>query len=119
MMLTVESEAHSSGDVTLVPVQVGEQTVLLSITQRGVTAVRRGEEQEIAARKPTIEQAMDGVAEFSRELVRRLHGTKASKISVEFGCELAMESGHLLAVIGKVSADTTIKIGLEWSEPES
>jgi hypothetical protein len=41
----------------------------------------------------------------------------AHKVSVEFGCEFAVESGGFIAVIGKASAKSTFTVGLEWTKP--
>jgi hypothetical protein len=35
----------------------------------------------------------------------------------EFGCEFAVESGTLVAVVGKASGRSAFKVGLEWSAP--
>jgi hypothetical protein len=78
---------------------------------------RSGSEVEIAAQHPTLDQVLDGVTAFARELSSRLHQAEVSKFSVEFGCEFAVESGTFIAVIGKASAKSTLKVGLEWSKP--
>lgn len=77
------------------------------------------EEREIADRRPRLETVLGGVANFAKQIVGSLNETGASKVSVEFGCEFALESGTFIAVIGKASAKSTLKIGLEWAKPES
>lgn len=46
-----------------------------------------------------------------------MQGTDASKVNVQFGCEVLVESGQFVAVIGKVSSKAAITVGLEWNKP--
>jgi len=114
---SMDAELAGSGESALVPIKIGDHVLLLSVEERGTLSVSEGQEWEIASREPRIEQVLDGIAVFAGEVVKRLRGTNASKITVEFGCQVAVESGVFLAVIGKASAASTLKVGLEWSEP--
>jgi hypothetical protein len=38
----------------------------------------------------------------------------ASRVTLEFGCDIALESGSLVAAIGKASAKSAFKVTLEW-----
>jgi hypothetical protein len=78
-----------------------------------------GEEQEIAGRPPRLDNVLTGVANFAKEIVATMQETGASKVSVEFGCEFAIETGTLVAVIGKASSKSTITVGLEWANTET
>jgi Trypsin-co-occurring domain 1 len=102
--------------IVLVPVEVDGQKVYLSA--RG-TAAQLGEEQEIGSRQPKLEQVIDGLAGFANKMMERLQDTGASRLSVQFGCEVAVESGMFVAVIGKASASSTFTVELEWAKPES
>ncbi|MEU7061744.1 CU044_2847 family protein [Streptomyces sp. NPDC046197] len=109
------------GETELVPVDASGQRIYLSAQQVRVAddAVSLGEEGEIGARRrqPTLEQLLDGLAGFAQQIAGRLQSTDASKVSVQFGCEVLVESGQFVAVIGKVSATSTITVGLEWNKP--
>nr|WP_246260446.1 CU044_2847 family protein [Streptomyces typhae] len=92
--------------------------------QPGQESARRtgaeDEEEEIGARRPgrpRLEQLLDGLAGFAQEIASRLQSTDASKVSVQFGCEVIVESGQFVAVIGKASSKSTITVGLEWDKP--
>lgn len=99
---------------TLVPLQVEGQLVYLSAQELGPP---RGEEDEIAWRPPTLEQALDGLMGVARAMGARLQQSDASKVTVEFGCEFAVESGAFVAVIGKASGRSAFKVALEWTAP--
>jgi hypothetical protein len=105
--------------VVLVPVEVGGQTVFMSVRDLDLTVSGAGEELPISGRRPRLEHVLEGLAAFAGQLADRFEGTGASKVSVEFGCEVALESGTLIAVIGKASATSTITVGLEWSRADS
>ena len=46
-----------------------------------------------------------------------MQSTDASKVSVQFGCEVLVESGQFVAVIGRASSKAAITVGLEWDKP--
>ena len=102
---------------TLVPVELGNQRLYLSV--RSLDAVHLGDEREIAARRPRLGHALDALAAFGKEFIGRFEGMDVSKVTVEFGCEIALESGSFVAVIGKASASSAIAVSLEWSRPDS
>ncbi|MEV0615086.1 CU044_2847 family protein [Nonomuraea sp. NPDC050404] len=108
-------DAADGGEI-LVPVTVDGQLVYL--TARSASSFAGpGQEEEIAARRPTLQQVLDGLTGIARALGAQLRKTEADKVTVEFGCEFALESGSFVAVIGKASAKSTFKVGLEWSRP--
>jgi hypothetical protein len=100
----------------LVPMVVNNQRIYLSVQKIGETRHGLNEEGEIASRPPTLDKVLDGLTGFAQEMATRLQGTDASKVSVEFGCEFALESGTFVAVIGKASARSTFKVALEWTK---
>jgi hypothetical protein len=101
----------------LVPVVVSDQKVYLSVQEIG--APGPDEEVEIASRRPTLDQVVGGLTGVAKEIAAGLKDAEASKVSVEFGCEFALESGSFVAIIGKASAKSTFKVALEWTKPES
>jgi hypothetical protein len=105
--------ALAADDTVLVPVDIDGRTVYLTARQKGGS----GEEREIADRRPRLESVLSGAASFAKQVVDTFQDTGASKVSVEFGCEFALESGTFVAVIGKASTKSTLTIGLEWAKP--
>jgi hypothetical protein len=57
--------------------------------------------------------AIEGIATAFHESLAKIGPRKAS---VEFGVEVAIESGQLTALICKGSGKANVKISLEWSE---
>jgi hypothetical protein len=105
-------------DEVLVPVDVDGHTVMLSVRPNRRDEPRAGEwEQEIVSRRPSLRAVLGDLAAFARELGSQLQSTKASRVSVEFGCEFGVESGGFVAVVGKASAKSTFTVGLEWTKP--
>jgi Trypsin-co-occurring domain 1 len=106
----------SSGEV-LVPVAAGGHKVYLSVHAITPGDREAGDEEEIAARaRPTLDQALAGLSGVAKEIAAELEGLKAAKVSVEFGCEFVLESGGFIAVVGKASARSVFKVGLEWTK---
>lgn len=101
----------------LVPVQVDGRQVLLSV--RPLAAGTGPEdEHEISARAPALDQVIDGVAALARTVAGRFHDLDASKVTMEFGCEIGFESGSFIAILGKATTKSAFKVGLEWSKPD-
>ncbi|MGW0964390.1 CU044_2847 family protein [Streptomyces gelaticus] len=112
-----EKGVEESGDVT-VPVEVDGQTVYFSITPGGGTAQPDlGDEQEISWRRPTLAPVLDGLTNVARAMGTRLQQTGASKATVEFGCDVSLDTGQLLAVFGKATSKSAWKVTLEWTAP--
>jgi hypothetical protein len=103
----------------LVPVSMDGLKVYLYAQEVGAAQAASGEEHEIASRQPRLEQVVDGLAGFAKQLAGRLQETDAVKIAVEFGCDIAVESGSFIAVIGKASASSSFKVSLEWGKTEA
>lgn len=99
----------------LIPVQVDGRTVYIAV--RSADDGQSGDERQISARVPRIEDVLDGVASFATKVVDAMQRTKASKVSVQFGCEFAIESGSFVAVVCKTSAKSTMTVSLEWAAP--
>jgi hypothetical protein len=111
--LAGDEDATATEQTALVPLAHGDEPVYLSVRRLG----RPGDEDEISARVPSLEDVLNKVTSLAGAAVEGLRDSGASKISVEFGCEFALESGQLLAIISKASGKSTFKIGLEWSRP--
>jgi hypothetical protein len=100
----------------LVPVQAGDRQVYIAVPGLAPQG-DPGQETEIAARYPSLDQALEGVRAFAQMAIDRLRDVEASKVVVEFGCEFVLETGSFVAVIGKASAKSAMRVGLEWSKP--
>ena len=98
----------------LVPVRVGADLIYVE-AQVLSTGDPLGEEGEIAGRSPSVDDVLNGLTSLAKRFASRLRDTDATRVRVEFGCELAIESGSLVAVLGKASAKSAMKIELEWS----
>lgn len=73
-----------------------------------------GRERDIAATKPDLNEILKVVKEFSVKVVDTIKDSGAARASVEFGCEIGVETGQLVAVLGKASGKSSLKITLEW-----
>jgi hypothetical protein len=109
-------EPGASG-TTVVPLSVGGQTVYIIARELGLGRGGSRDEQEISERQPRLEKLLGGIAQFAKEIVGTLQETDASKVTVEFGCEFALESGSFIAMIGKASSKSALRVGLEWTKP--
>jgi hypothetical protein len=114
----IENMGAIAGDdrEVLVPLTLDGHPVYVAARQLGPRARHSGE-GEIAGRSPSLDQVVGGLTAFAQDIAARLRDTHASKVTVEFGCEFAVESGTFVAVIGKASAKSAFKVGLEWSAP--
>jgi hypothetical protein len=75
-----------------------------------------GEERDVAAVKPDMTEVLQAIKAFSGSLTDSLRESRATRFTVEFGCEIALETGQLVAVLGKASAKSTLKVTLEWDK---
>ncbi|MFC4530598.1 CU044_2847 family protein [Sphaerisporangium dianthi] len=104
--------------VETVPVVVDGVRVHMEVRATGARGSDGpGQEGPIGIRTPALEEALDGLMGVAKAMGARLRETGAAKASVEFGCEFAMESGSLVAVIGKAGGKSTFKVALEWTDP--
>lgn len=107
----------SAGDETaVVPVTVDGQPIYLSV-RRLESGQAGADEREIAASRPNLEEALDSLVGVARAVGTRLQQTGSQRATVEFACEFAVESGTLVAVLGKATARSTFKVALEWVAP--
>jgi hypothetical protein len=106
-------------EAVLVPVEVGGCRLLVAAHDLSGGPVDRDTEVEIAshpsARDRLLNGMLDGLAAFATEVVNRFEPTSASKVSVEFDCNVALESGSLVAVVGKASWQRTFTVTVEWT----
>lgn len=73
---------------------------------------------ELVADSDVVAQLQELVAPIEtmgREVLDALKRAAPSKASVELGFGLVVESGKLFALIGKGSAEASLKVTLEWA----
>ncbi|AXB48444.1 hypothetical protein A4R43_12975 [Amycolatopsis albispora] len=79
------------------------------------------EEEEVASRAfafPEFTASLTAVTQSVTDAV--LNGfekAKPGKVTVEFGCEVGVESGKLTAILVKGTGKANIKVTMEWSPP--
>ncbi|MEU4218974.1 CU044_2847 family protein [Actinoplanes sp. NPDC026623] len=103
--------APAVDDTRLIPVTAGDDRIYLSVRQLGAA----GDEREVSARIPSFDEVVAKVTALACGAVDGLRNTGASRVTLEFGCEVGVEAGQLIAIIGKATGKSTFKIGLEWS----
>ena len=103
----------------LLPLRVGDGAVLYVSASRLPTdrAVGSEVEVEVAGRPPSTRQIIEVIGRFADELTDELGKSGASRFTVEFGCEIGVETGQVFAVLGKASAKSSLKVTLEWERP--
>jgi Trypsin-co-occurring domain 1 len=117
MPVVMDGEPEPS-DTVLVPVTAGGRKVYLSVRDLSADEGAGRDEEEIASgARPTLDQALAGLTGVAEEVAAKLEGLKASRLTIEFGCEFVLESGAFVAVVGKATARSAFKVGLEWTKP--
>jgi hypothetical protein len=82
-----------------------------------VEALVIGGERDIAAKGlPSFEGVTDTIESVSNTILATLAKIRPEKATVEFGLELAVESGVLTALIAKGTGTASLKVSLEWSD---
>jgi Trypsin-co-occurring domain 1 len=84
-----------------------------------IQATALGSEEEVAFTMPSFKEVTDAVEGIAESFVTTLRKVKPRKASVEFGLEVALEAGHLTALLVKGSGASNLKITLEWGESSS
>lgn len=79
-----------------------------------VTAL--GGEEEVAFTLPSFNEVTHAIEGIAESVVSTLKKVKPKKASVEFGLEIALESGQLTALLVKGTGTSNLKITLEWGE---
>ncbi|WP_405742406.1 hypothetical protein OG885_43800 [Streptomyces sp. NBC_00028] len=88
--------------------------------QRVYMAVREldggyGGEHEISGRiGQRLDEALEGLTSTARAVVTQLRQSEATRVRVQFGCEFALESGSVVAVLGKARTSSAFTVELEW-----
>jgi hypothetical protein len=75
-----------------------------------------GDEYAISGREHKLDGVLDATAALASQAVARLRASGATKVKIEFGVEVALETGRLVAVLGRASTKSPMTASLEWDE---
>jgi hypothetical protein len=92
------------------------KTELANGTILHIQATALGGEEEVGFVWPSFKEITDAIEGIAESVVTTLQKVKPKKASVEFGLEVALESGQLTALLVKGSGTSNLKITLEWGE---
>src|SRR5262245_50222299 len=90
-------------------------------TQVAMRATVLNPEQPVAAFDKVLPftQVTEIITGVAGELATALRTVKPDKASVEFGIEVAIETGQLTALLVQGTSTANLKITLEWSEKQA
>jgi hypothetical protein len=71
-------------------------------------------DRDIGFKKPSFKEVTDTIEAVSTAITGTLEKVKPDRASVEFGIEIAYQSGKLVALLVEGSATATLTITLEW-----
>jgi hypothetical protein len=81
-----------------------------------VEATSLGGDQLIGINLPAFNDISSAVAGVASSILSTLDEVKPRKAIIEFGIEVAIDSGKLTAIIVKGSGSANLKVTLEWGE---
>lgn len=94
----------------IIPVKMDDGTII----RVQATVLPGGE--DVASNLLPFEGVSEAIESISNTIVASLQKVKPRKASVEFGLEVATETGKLTALLVKGSGTASLKITLEWGE---
>ncbi len=100
------------------PLRVGDGAVLYVSASRLKSPSTAEVEIEVSGRIPSTRQIIEVIGQFANELTNELRKSGAARFTVEFGCDIAVETGQVFAVLGKASTKSSLKVTLEWDRPQ-
>jgi hypothetical protein len=98
-----------------VHVRIGEHTVLVVAEELG--ARPPGDEVPVGVTAPDFAGAVRAAAAAADDAATAFLQGSCSSLSVEFALEFAVESGTLLAILGKASSSSSMKVVATYSRP--
>lgn len=101
----------------LIPLRVGDEGVMYVAATPLSDANDGFGEVEVAGRAQSTRQVVEVLGLLAEEFISVLSHSGATKFAVELGCEVAVESGQVFAVLGKASSKSSLKVTLEWQRP--
>ncbi|MFG1747583.1 MULTISPECIES: CU044_2847 family protein [Micromonospora] len=108
----MNEDVGATGIPDVVPLNVDGHLVYLanSVARPGMSS----DEVEVASRPASLDDALAGLSAFATKVGESLRDADVTRLTVEFSCEFAVESGKFVAILGKASAKSGVKVGLEW-----
>ncbi|MGY2011544.1 CU044_2847 family protein [Nocardia gipuzkoensis] len=98
----------------LVPVRLPNGGKLFVRAESVGAASGSDDEREIASRLPSLDQVVASVSQFADSIGQGLKRAAPNRFTVEFECEMAVEAGALVAVLGKASGKAAFHVTMEW-----
>ncbi|MFD5325282.1 CU044_2847 family protein [Streptomyces sp. NPDC127092] len=74
-----------------------------------------GELEGVGRRLPDLSAVTDALSSFAGQLGEALHRAAPDRATVEFGCQLGLDSGGLTALVVQGSTSASLRVTLEWS----
>jgi hypothetical protein len=108
--LILIQEVHMETRTEIIKAELANGTIL------HIQATALGGEEEVAFTLPSFREVTNAIEGIAESVVMTLQKVKPKKGSVEFGLEIALESGQLTALLVKGSGTSNLKITLEWGE---
>jgi hypothetical protein len=72
-----------------------------------------GGSEEVAVRVPRLEEVIEPLRELSELLLQAVSELGTRRVTLEFGIGVAIESGQLVTLIAKGSAQANLKVTVE------
>ncbi|MFG3343801.1 CU044_2847 family protein [Streptomyces sp. NPDC048018] len=71
-------------------------------------------ELEGRGRLPDLSEVTGALSSFAAQLGEALHRAAPERATVEFGCQLGIDSGALTALVVQGSTSANLRVTLEW-----
>jgi hypothetical protein len=99
----------------IVPFELADgKTIHVSVTQLG------GEEKVSLSKKLfSFDEVTSSIESIANSLAKTIDKVTPQKASIEFGLEVAIESGNLTALLTKGSATANLVVTLEWEKSKT
>ncbi|MFE1228563.1 CU044_2847 family protein [Streptomyces sp. NPDC058745] len=111
LFATRSSGRTAMPDVT--KVDLGEAVLFVETERLGPDLAEEGLEGPRAL-TPDLSEVTHALSSFAGQIGEALHRAAPDRATVEFGCQLGLESGKLTALIVKGSATANLRVTLEW-----
>jgi hypothetical protein len=106
------SIADSPTGTSIVATKVGDVTVHIQVLNDAM--IDPYSEREIASSEYQLNGLLAGISAFAGAAMSELAQHSPARVSIEFGCNISIEAGQLIAFICKSSLQSSIKVGIEW-----
>ena len=96
--------------IEIIPVKFAKDVIVR------VESTVLGGEEKVAFKLASFKEVTDAIEAIAVSVVESFRKIKPHKAGVEFGLEIAVESGQLTTLLVKGSGKANLKITLEWSQ---